>query len=236
MKFDTTLKLFTYLVVLFAVTSCLSPEKINKAIQMSESQQLHEKYKALFDRSLKNKKSDLEFMGVSEDATPNIVLFLETEPTNMEWQEVILNFQKTLRKTNTKYNAIEINEPARPSIVYTEKCLIVYFDALTLLEKNLDQIKMGKIKELYQTMDTTNVRFSQIEELFDYLKITHFGKEKLMIYPSDDYYTEKRTVFKLHVSEKTNLFFSYFDTNSGTILRSIDLNDIPIENNFLPNL
>lgn len=236
MKFNTTLKLISYLFILFTAFSCLSPGKIDKTIRMSEAQQLNKKYEALFKRSLKNKKSDLLFFGISNNSKKEIMFFLEGHPKNGAWQEGILNFQQILKRTNTPYNSIIINEVTRPSIVYTAKSLEVYSEALELLRRNVSQIKTGQMDELYKTMDTTHVRFSQVKELFDYLKITEFKEEELMIYPSDDYYSEKRTVFKLNASEKTNLFFSYYRTKSGTILRAIDLNDVPIENNFPLNL
>lgn len=231
-------KLSVAVFFLFIVTGCPpSPEKVKWAILEQKRQELNEKFEKLFNRSINKQKTDLIFNEVVKNgATHTIYLDLKPGITTSDWQEDILNFQKELKQIHTNYQAIEVNDYRGPALIFTPENLKVYEKTLKLFQKNLVQIKENRIADLYKTVGNADLKYENLKELFDFVKVTDFDNFNLVAYPSDDALDFEQVVFCLNANKTSKLYFTYLKTNPGIVLRSIDLNDIPFENNFPLNL
>lgn len=226
------------LFLLFIVTGCPpSPEKVKWAILEQKHQELNEKFEKLFNRSMNKQKTDLVFNDVVKNGTTHTI-YLDLKPgiTTSDWQEDVMNFQQELKQTHTNYQAIEVNDYRGSGFLFTPENLDIYEKSLKLFQRNLNQIKENRIADLYKTVRNADLKYEILKELFDFVKVTGFDEFKLVCYPSDDTFDYQQVVFCLNANETSKLYFSYFKANSGIVLRSIDLNDIPIRNNFPPNL
>lgn len=221
------------LVTMQLITGCPSPRKIEKAIQLNENLNLHDKFEKLFNQSINEQKSDLIFSQVVDsEFKPVIYLDLEPETTNPDWQEDIVSFQRKLKQTHTDYQSIEVNDGRGPGFLFIPKNFEVYEKSYKLFEENLDQIKENRIADLYKTMGNTDLKYETIKELFDYVKVTNLKKFRLVLYPSDDVFDYERVVFCLDATETSKLYFSYVSMESALVLYAIDLNNGPKEINL----
>jgi hypothetical protein len=206
------------------LTACPSPGKVKKALEMTEKIAFQKKYEKLFNESVNEQKSDLLFYGaIYYKFGTAISLRLKDSLTDGDWQEDLMHFQRKLRQTKTKYGVIDIYDRGT-YIRYVSGNLEVYERAAKLFQRNLAQIKQGKIEDLYHTMGETTLKYETIKELLDFVQITQFDDTKLINYPSDEIFRNNQPAFCLKVNANINLYFSYESTKSGLVLRSIDMN------------
>ena len=219
-------KLSSVILTTILLTACPSPGKMQKAFETQEKLEFQEKYETLFNESVNEQKSDLLFdYAIYYKSGATITLYLKDSLADNEWLEDLMHFQRKLRQTKTKYQVINIYD--RGSLrQYVSRNLEMHDQASELFQKNLNQIRQGKIEELYETMGETSFEYETIKELMDYVKVTKFDDIKLIDYPSDEIFANDRTAFCLKVSSKISLYFSYISRESeGLVLRSIDMNN-----------
>ena len=216
-------KLSSAILVTILLTACPSPTRMKKAFEMQEKIKIQEKYENLFNESVNEQESDLSFFDAVDDKFgATIYLDLADSLENSDWQEDLMHFQRKLRQTNTRYEVISIYEKGRYSY-YVSGNLEMYELYTELFQKNLMQIKQGKIEELYQTMGNTKLKYETIKELLEYVKVTRFDDTNLIAYPSHGAYGNNTAAFSLVANSRITLCFSYDSTELGVILQAIDL-------------
>lgn len=208
--------------LVFLLTACPSPGKIKKAMELEEEWKFQKKFERLFNQSVNKQKTELLFSSVVKSPGPTIHLNLKHNITTVDWLEELRVFQTKLKQTHTEYLAVVINDDSGQSYSYTPESLAFYEKTYNLFKKNLQQIKEGRIEDLFKTMSQTKQEFKEIKGLIDYVQITNFHKTKLACYPSEEEY--QKMAFCLEQEENTKLYFSYIQTESEISLFRIDFN------------